>query len=83
MSDPPVPLANSAKSTLTVHCQCEVEIARERTGHPYAVANKTEVIKTLSPWLHPQGPHFASHPSSSSKQHFGEILVSTVTRPYY
>jgi len=47
-----VPPANSAMmSTLTVHCQCEDEVVRERTGHlpSYAKAKK---MKSLTLHVH-------------------------------
>src|SRR6218665_1535426 len=53
ISVPPWPIANSAMmSTLTVHCQWEDEMVRERTGHPSSYAEATK-MKSLT--LHTHG----------------------------
>jgi len=48
------PLANSAMmSTLTIHCQWEDEMVRERTGHLSSYAEAKEKLKSLT--LHTDG----------------------------
>ena len=54
ISAPRAPPANSAMtSTLTIHCQWEDDMVRERTGHPlsYSEAKKNEIANTSCPWL--------------------------------
>ena len=78
------PLANSAMmSTLTVHCQWEDEMVRERTGHPPSCA---EAKKMKSLTLHTHGcpkvslrdcssSYFSSYSSSSYMNYFDCYLT--------